>query len=399
MRTFEDYCWLTGDEGRNWLRRVAEDPRLLVRQAAALRKELSAERTHLVLQQVELRRRARAKFSEADRMFFTPLRLEQASDGTTASYKAGRFPAKVPLADLCCGIGGDLVALARRGSVLGVDRDPVTALMASANLAELNPLDGQSAERVLAADVGVIGIGDYAAWHIDPDRRAEGRRTTRVEFHEPGPATIDQLLGGAPAAAVKLAPAAALPEEWVRRAELEWISRGRECRQLVAWFGSLAERPGSRRATVLAEESPGRLQGVRTIFGQASEAVPVAPRVGRYVFDPDPAVIAARLVAALAEQHGMAAADPGSLYLTGDRPVAEPALACFEVTDVVPFDRKRLRQLLASRGIGRLEIKKRAVPVDPEQLRRGLRLRGDQAGVLLLTPIGAKVLAILARRV
>jgi hypothetical protein len=121
--------------------------------------------------------------------------------------------------------------------------------------------------------------------------------------------------------------------------------------------------------------------------------------VGRYVFDPDPAVLASGLTAVLAEAHGLAAVTGGISYLTGDRPIDDPALACFQVSEVLPLDRKRLRSLLESRGIGRLEIKKRGVSDDPEQLRRQLRLRGDRAAVLLVAPIAGTVTAILAERV
>ena len=58
---------------------------------AGLRKELSAERVHLVLQQAALRHRARDKFAAAERMFFTPLGLEQATDEVIAQHKAQRF--------------------------------------------------------------------------------------------------------------------------------------------------------------------------------------------------------------------------------------------------------------------------------------------------------------------
>lgn len=394
----DDYRWLIGDDARRWLRRVAEDPLPLVRQAAALRREISAKRTHLVLEQAELRRRARVKFSEADRMFFTPVGLEQATDEVLASYKADRFPLAAPLADLCCGIGGDLLALARRGPVSGVDRDPVVTLLAEANLDVLCLRTSGFQPRILLADAAAISLEDYAAWHVDPDRRPQGRRTTQVELHEPAASILNRLLHSDPHAAMKLAPATDPPRQWALQAELEWISRGGECRQLVAWFGSLARQPGYRRATVLSASGRAGLRTPWTIFGQPSESLPVAPRIGRYLFDPDPAVLAARLLPVLAERHTLAAVDTQSVYLTGDEPVATEGVACFEVTDVLPFDRRRLNQVFDSRGIGQLEIKKRGVGDTPEQIRRRLRLRGDKAAVLLLTPIGGRVAAVLARR-
>ncbi len=96
---------------------------------------------------------------------------------------------------------------------------------------------------LVATEVESFDVGRFAAWHIDPDRRPEGRRTTRVELHEPGPAAIDRLRAARAEGAVKLAPAATLPDAWCQEAELEWISRGCECRQLVCWFGTLGAMP------------------------------------------------------------------------------------------------------------------------------------------------------------
>lgn len=391
-----DYRWLLGDEGRQWIAQVADDPQTLVVQADRLRKQLSAQRTHLVLEQVELRRRAREKFGEwADRMFLTRVGLEQATDRFVAQYKASRFPAGEPVADLCCGIGGDLLGLAGRGTAVGVDLDPVVALVAEANLAVLEALGSAT---VQVGDVASVDLRSFEAWHMDPDRRPQGHRTTHVEYYEPPLPAIERMLADSSQAALKLAPAAEVPEAWAEQAELEWISRDRQCRQLVAWFGSLTTQPGQRRATIVASSNASPLV-LRTLLGAEDERPPVAVEIGRYVFDPDAAVLAAKLVGTLAAEHRLAALGPSVAYLTGDQAVDDPALACFEVTDVLPFDLKRLKQLLRSRGIGRLEIKKRAVRQEPEQLRRQLGLSGDHSAVLLLAPVNERTTAILAQRV
>src|SRR5690606_30040323 len=105
------------------------------------------------------------------------LGLEQATDEVVAQYKAQRFSAGEPIADLCCGVGGDLVALAQRGPVAGVDANPAVALLAEANC---RALAHASSVRVLADRAETCDLPDIAAWHIDPDRRATGRRTTHV---------------------------------------------------------------------------------------------------------------------------------------------------------------------------------------------------------------------------
>ena len=72
-------------------------------------------------------------------MFFTRAGLEQASRPEVADHHASRFvQAGVRrVIDIGCGIGSDSMAFVRAGlEVLAVDIDPVTAVVAQANLAD-----------------------------------------------------------------------------------------------------------------------------------------------------------------------------------------------------------------------------------------------------------------------
>ena len=130
----EEYQWLVSPAAERWLDIAAgADEKSLVKMSLTLRKDLGVTRTHLVIAQAELRRRAGIKFKHAHRMFFTRQLLEQATDDQIAGYKAQRWPVDGCLADLCCGIGGDLMALAERGRVVGIDRDPVAVVLSTAN--------------------------------------------------------------------------------------------------------------------------------------------------------------------------------------------------------------------------------------------------------------------------
>ncbi|MBN2024002.1 MAG: hypothetical protein JW809_14555 [Pirellulales bacterium] len=392
----DDYRWLVGTTGQAWLARAADDDREPVALADALRRDLSSSRAHLVLEQVALRRRGRAKYADAAaRMLFTRRGLEQATDRWVAGWKAQRFPVGGRVLDLCCGVGGDLIALANRGAAAGFDRDPVAAFLAAANAAAL----GAASARAVIADVTRLRLANDALWHIDPDRRAGRRRSVRPLWHEPDETAVSRLLASAPHGAVKLAPAADVARAWAGQAQREWIARDRQCRQQVVWFGRFAGEPGTHRATAIRAPRAGRDEAVRTLIGKPGFPSSRVDAPDRWVFEPDPAVSAAGLVGALAAQHALAALDPQGLYLTGPRPVRDLALACFEVEEVLPFDRRRLRRLLAARGIGRLEIKTRGLALDPQRLARQLQPKGDAFGVVLLIRGPGGVLAVLARRI
>jgi hypothetical protein len=322
-------------------------------------------------------------------MFFTPRLLEQATDEDMASYKASRFPVGTQMADLCCGAGGDLLAIAANGPCVGVDHDPVATTLAAANCRAL----GLAHVRFQTVDVERCDISDCGAWHVDPDRRASGRRTTLPAFFRPDMRALNRLISRNPNGAIKLAPATPAPREWSEAAELEWISNRRECRQQVVWLGSLARCVGRRTATVLAGASE-----TASFTGQPDVQLRVAASVGRYLFEPQPAVLAAHLTGALGDRLGLSAIDPQVAYLTGDEPVGSPLLTAFEVMDVLPLDHRRLTSLLRQRHVGKLEVKARGRRVDPELLRKQLRVPGEESATLLIAGTSVGTIAILARR-
>ncbi|MGE0610014.1 MAG: hypothetical protein AB7O62_23185 [Pirellulales bacterium] len=419
----DDYHWLTGDAAAAWLDGLRHAPAADVQQVARLRRELSAERVHLLLEQTRLRQRATAKFGHlAGRMFFTPVGLEQATDLAVASYKASRFPVASPVVDFCSGIGGDLMALSQRGPTTGVDQDPVACHLAAANAAVLGEPSGCSSSESLTitvANVADCDMNGTSAWHIDPDRRPTGKRTTRVELHQPAPEVIDGLRSACPHAAVKLAPAGVLPAHWAAEAEQEWISRGGECRQLVAWFAGLTGRSGMRRATLVDWADPfdraafaqagepsqtvqpnfGTHVVLRTIVGQAGEPVETADAAGRYLYEPDNAVLAADLRGSLAARHKLLGLDRQVAYLTGDTLLEDAALAAFEVLDVMPFQTRRVRAWVRQHRVGTLEVKQRGTHNDANALAKELAGDGDNRATLFVTRARGKVMAILARRV
>ncbi len=404
MAEFSDYSWLIGDAAAAWLARLAGDPRRELQQLVGLRRELSPERSRLLVDQADLRRRAAAKFGElAGRMFFTRALLEQATDLAIARYKAARFAAVAdasPLVgDYCCGLGGDLIALAEAGPVTGWDRSPTACLLAEANLHAAAPEALGRTAHVREADVERLSPAAHEAWHLDPDRRTAGRRTTRMALYDPGPALVDRWLAAHPQGAVKLAPAGDPPAAWAECGELEWIGSCGECRQLVAWFGSLATGSGDRRATLVHRGTdPSAPPRSATLTG--SPGVPCQPcdAPGRFLFDPDPSVLASGLLGALADAHGLHSLGAGGAYLTGDQTMADPLMSAFAVQDCLPLRVGDIARYLAAHGIGRLEIKKRGVATDPESLRRRLKLRGSGEATLVLTRIGRRGVAIVAQR-
>lgn len=378
-----DYRWLTGSLAEKYLETAARHTGSLVGLIQSLRRDLGADRAHLVAELTELRRKAVAKFSRAPSMYFTRVGLEQSTDELIAAYKASRWSGE-PVVDLCCGVGGDLIGLRGVGEARGVDFNPGTALLAEANCR----VHGLPAP-VTVADAYTLPVEPGQTWHLDPDRRPGGQRVTNLNACEPGPLLIQKLRERNPDGAVKLAPAT--QPDGVDDCEREWIGSRGECRQQVLWFGSLQR--SQTTASVVRE-----IGKVDRISGPADIPIDISEEAGRYLYEPHAAVLAAQLQGHLATQHGLRRLPASSAYLTCDELLSEPLLAAFQVEAQLPMDLKRLRSLLRERAIGRLEIKARGRRIDLPGLRTKLKLKGDESAVLILAAHQQKSLAILARR-
>ncbi|MFB7662479.1 SAM-dependent methyltransferase [Kitasatospora sp. NPDC056138] len=356
--------------------------------ATRLRREHPAPLVSAALAQAQLRQRARAKFGDqADELYFTPNGVEQATRRSVAEWRAQRFAALGVrrLADLCCGIGGDAIALARVGiAVLAVDRDPLTCAVAEANAAALGLAE---LIEVRCADVTEVDVTGYDAVFTDPARRTARGRVFDPEAYSPPLSWAIEAARRTPFGALKVAPG--IPHELVPDgAEAEWVSDHGEVKEAALWFGTRADRP--HRATLLP--------GDRTLTGGLLPDPPAGP-VGRYLYEPDGAVIRAHLVAEVAEQIGGRLIDPMIAYLTSDRLVPTPYAHAYEISDVLPFNVKKLKALLRERGVGTVVIKKRGIGITPEELRRQLKPSGPNELTVILSRTDHGPLMMLGRPV
>jgi len=361
----------------------------VVRSVAALRKEgYGPGLVAAVLSQSRLRVRARSKFGPfADRMLFTESGLEQATRLLVAAQHAGRFQkAGISwVADLGCGIGADALAIAALDlEVTGVERDEVTAAIAAFNLAPWSNARIEHEDATRFALDGVDGV------YLDPARRTSSRRLGNPADWSPSLEFAFDVARRFPTG-IKLGPGvdrSLIPDE----CEAQWISVGRDVLEVGLWFGGLA-RPGIRRAALIVSD-----QGTSELTAGADSVDADLGDLGDYLYEPDGAVIRARLIGDLVRSVGGRMLDHSIAYFTADEPIASPFAAGFRVREVFPFDEKLLKRELATRKVGTLEIKKRGMDVDPATLRARLALKGPNSATLILVRAGGKRLALLADR-
>jgi hypothetical protein len=320
-----------------------------------------------------LRRRAAAKLAElgdVSNWLFTDEALQQASAAPVALHRARRLAGAV-VHDATCSIGTELAAL--RGSaaqVVGSDTDPVRLAMARHNLGTAIDLCRADALHPVTRNTTVV---------VDPARRRGGRRRFSPRDYQPG---LDQLLDVYRGRDLVVKCAPGIDFDQVRRlgfdGEVEVTSYRGSVREACLWSAGLTEPGVRRRASILDRGEQ--------ITNAEPQDCPVGP-AGRWIVDPDGAVVRAGLVRHYGARHGLWQLDPDIAYLSGDQ--LPPEVRGFEVLERLAFNERRLRQTLSALGCGSLEILVRGVEVDPDALRRRMRPRGSRPLSVVIARIGA----------
>mgnify|MGYP000899875777 CR=1 FL=1 len=285
--------------------------------------------------QWELRARAKGRFPEADRLLFDRDGLAMASSAARSEYHAALFPTDERALDLTCGLGFDLMALARRGPATGFETDRQRAAYARHNLAALG-LTAEVHPRAARPE-------EWRGHHVflDPMRRGP-RGRLQADDYSPNPWAMLPELRQAASFAIKLSPL--VPD--ARLAEfggaVEFLSDEGQCAEAVAlssgagvWAVHLAAGERLRRA-----EPPRKTEVL-----------------GEYLYEADPAAVRAHALA----HFGLDAVGDHPGFLTGGPTPPTPWLRAFRV--VRTFSPKEKPGPVSA-------VKKRGPTPEPEALRR-----------------------------
>ena len=347
----------------------------LLADVAAVRARFG-DRTAALIETVRLRRRATSKFDGTDvsDWLFTDEALQQATTAVVARHRARRLAGR-QVHDATCSVGTELAALQDTAAVLlGSDLDPVRLAMARHNLGPDVPLCRADALHPISRDTVVL---------LDPARRAGGRRRFDPQAYTPPLDAVAHVYRDR-ATVVKCAPG--IDFDAVLRlgfdGEVEVVSAGGSVREACLWAAPLTQPGVRRRASVL---NRGGAPDEMLTDADPDDCRSGPP--GRWIIDPDGAVVRAGLVRHYAARHGLWQLDPDIAYLTGDR--LPGGVRGFEIIEPLPLREKILRQSLSALDCGPLEILVRGVDVDPDALRKRLRPAGGTPLTLVIMRIGA----------
>lgn len=340
-----------------------------------------------LIETVQCRRRARSKLRDAEGLLLTDDALQQATASVVAAHRAEEIAARFPesvVHDLTCSIGAELRELVRANGISGVigsDIDRVRLAMARSNVPEATLLVADALTPTSTADVLLA----------DPARRSDAGRIFRLDQLTP---PLFELLTTYPGRALIVKCAPGLDHQMLRNrygfdGEVQVTSLDGGVREACLWTGPGVE-PG-RRATVLRTRADGTLAEVE-VTDREDDDVPTG-EAGEWIVDPDGAIVRAGLVKHYARRSGLWQLDPQIAYLTGDS-VPDGARG-FRVIEQTGVTEKALRKALTALDCGPLEILVRGLDVDPDRLRKKLKLKGSRPLSVVLTRIGRKGVAFI----
>lgn len=380
--TLDDVAYLTGP-GQEALAEVAARPLTDAHRVSdiAWARSRFGDRAAVLVETVLLRRRAVAKLAQLGDVtgwLFTDEALQQATAGAVAVHRARRLSGRL-VHDATCSVGTELAALSNSADsashLVGSDLDAVRLAMARHNVGDRALLCRADALRPITRDTVVV---------VDPARRSSGRRKFDPRDYAP---PLDELLEVYQGRdlVVKCAPGVDFGQlaELGFSGEVQITSLAGSVREACLWSPGLAPSGVTRRATVLDKNGQ-----VAEEFTDADPGDCPSGPAGRWIVDPDGAVVRAGLVRHYAARHGLWQLDPAIAYLSGDE--LPSGTRGFEVIEQIAYNKKRLRQALSAHGASAVEILVRGVDIDPDALRAKLKLQRSGAQLsVVITRIGA----------
>ena len=345
----------------DWLSMETDHKDNHLRLVMRLRKDFTTQETGWLLDQMSLRRKAVGKFSSPERCLYLNEALQQASSLPLARYHAQQFKEFNHVGDFGCGIGADTLALADVvAKVTAVELDSIRAELTNYNV---HACGLEKKAKVKHGDWTQNSYKVTAAF-IDPARRVDGKRVFSLHKMQPSLDEIVKLQLTVPNLLVKVAPGVNHNEVPIY-AELEFVSLKGEMKEALLRFGKL-RRGWKRCATLL----PGKEQLVSADFREPEVGIGAVKSV---FYEPDPAVLRARLVRHLAVQIGATMIDPEIAYLTADTQIETPFARSWRVLNEGHFHLKNLNHWLRELDAGEVVIKKRGSPIDVDAFQQRLK--------------------------
>ena len=362
-------------------------------------KETYGDNARALVEVALARRSAAAKFSaaRAEQWIMDSDSVQQATPQVVAEFRAAHLLSLGvrDVVDVTCSVGTELAALAAPAApaarvsvgagfqrIIGGDLDPQRVRMARHNVPDVPTIVMDALHPALSTSVLAPGTVVLA----DPARRTSSGRVTKLSDLRPRLEDLAAVYSEQGIdTAIKCAPGIDYTEF---DGQVDVVSVDGNVKEACLYTPGLSQC--GRRAVMLGVAS-----GQQEIIDDHMPEQDKVAEVGKYIVDPDGAVVRAGLVRHYAAKHGLWQLDERIAYLTG--PAVPPGRRGFEVLEQVPF--KHVRKALVARGIGAVEILVRGVDINPDEVRKKWKLKGSEEASVVVTRIGDKAWAFICRAV
>lgn len=326
-----------------------------------------------------IRERAKAKFPKSRDLFFTRNGYEMASSSVVAAWHASLFPSGESVVDLCCGIGSDLMALAQKHQVTGVDSDPDHVRMARLNL----QVSGLAGEVIESDGIAWLQANKPKYFFADPARREGVQRITNPAEFSPNFQQLMPHIQQADMAVIKTSTGLRNSDLQEMGGKCVFVSHQGSCCEAALIFG------GDTGWWAYHIESDSWMAG----SPDGEYRLPERDDIRSYFYEADPALIRADGLMNL----GLDMVGTMDGYLTGDDRIDSPWLRGYEVVWHDKFSERAVKQELKRRAGKLSAVKTRAHKVDAHTIERRLKCEGDESLVLAVYELGPKLRSVLLR--
>jgi len=379
--------FLKNEESRNFFKELQKKSTFTINEVQKLIEESPEKPIKDLLTQVDIQKKIGWKLIYPEDLIFTRKGAEQCSSSLIAEYNASKMESYEKVADLCCGIGIDLISLAKKKEIVfAVDSDEETLLAAQFNCRSQNITN-------------VIFINDKAenfktevdAVYADPDRRKNNKRNIKAEDYSPSLEDLLRLNIKFPNMIIKLSPAVNYKSFKIRMDHtLEFVSEKGTLKEILLCLGDLKTKNVNRKAVLLPQSLNITDDKVCNI---------AVNRIDEYVYEPDPAIIRAGLAAELASKIGFNLIDDRSAILTSNHKIDDSYGKLYQVQEILPYSLRNLKIYLKANEIGELILKTRGFSESVETFRRKLRLRGKNKVIIYILKLSNKHLMLILKKI
>lgn len=331
---------------------------------------------------IKLRNKASEKFCKNEEMFFTSVGLEQATNERISEHVSERFKGKKKVIDLTCGIGGNLIFLAKKvEKIIAVDNNEINLKCATLN-SKIYGVDKKI--KFILGDAFDNIIEDADAFFIDPSREREGKTKTRSILNsEPNILKIiPEIFKVTKNLCVKISPAFDYKEiNYLPEApEIEIISEDNVCKVVLLWFGKF--KTCDRRATCIIGN---KIYSYINNPQKKIIKILVAPLT--YLYEPNKAIIKAHLIEEVAQEFGFNKINQQTSYLTSENIInhKKELFRIFKIISSNKFSLKKIKNELKEKNIERINIITKRFPQKPEDIYKKIKIKEGGNWFLIIT--------------